>query len=173
MSANRGTCVWREGCESGAHSRRLCGKHYATAVRDGLLDQYPKIPRAQQQQSLRRRPVGERYVNRHGYAWVVTEVGPLAEHRIVMEQVLGRPLRPGESVHHINGVRADNRPENLELWCSPPRFGQRAADLIAFIADAYPTEVAEFVKTGQLPLLAFGRPTQPTVQMNGPESEDA
>ena len=58
--------------------------------------------------------------------------GRILEHQYVMSQKLGRPLFKGENIHHINGVRDDNRIENLELWNTSQPKGQRIEEKIKF-----------------------------------------
>lgn len=54
----------------------------------------------------------------------------ILEHRYIMSQHLGRELTGCENVHHKNGVRSDNRIENLELWSSSQPAGQRIEDKV-------------------------------------------
>lgn len=80
-----------------------------------------------------------RFINYHGYAVrsgfqdhpnCRNMNGSILEHVLVMSEILGRPLVKGENVHHLNGVRDDNRPENLELWNTSQPPGQRVPDKV-------------------------------------------
>lgn len=53
------------------------------------------------------------------------------EHVKVMAAILERPLLPFEEVHHRNGVKVDNHPDNLELWNTSQPAGQRTEDKVA------------------------------------------
>lgn len=82
------------------------------------------------------RPAFRPYIDRHGYRVLRKSRGADApqvyEHRVVMEKIIGRPLRSEETVHHRDGNRSNNEPENLELWSSRHGKGQRIEDKIAF-----------------------------------------
>lgn len=126
-------------CSRAAQSRGLCDKHYRRwrKYNDPLCTQ---------------RVVTGRHPDSNGYVMMTgcmghpnaDKGGQIFEHRLVMTQILGRPLLAGETVHHRNGIKNDNRPENLELWASSHPPGQRVEDLVAFaqmILERYVDEV--------------------------------
>ena len=127
------------GCENVSFSRKLCSMHYWRWRTRGEVGTPDK-----------ERPGGSRVFQRGGYVLIHTPTHPdsykdgyVLEHRLVMEQVLGRRLVKGETVHHKNGRRDDNRPENLELWVKPQVPGQRPEDLVRWVVEHYRDLVIE------------------------------
>lgn len=130
-------------CDRPHFGRGWCGLHYSRWYHHGLEpEDVPARTRSEagaESAKAFTRPVGSTRIDQHGY--IVEKVGrdsphaPMAnqkgwalQHRVVMARKMGRMLTPKETVHHINGIRDDNRPENLELWESHHPPGQRKDD---------------------------------------------
>jgi hypothetical protein len=113
-----------EGCEKRVQARSLCLMHY----RRWSLYGDPLITKVDPEH---RGINNYKYVVAYGHP-NANHIGKIMEHRLVMSQMIGRPLEPNENVHHKNGNRSDNRPENLELWNTSQPAGQRPADKVEY-----------------------------------------
>lgn len=138
-------------CHRPTLAKNLCSSHYLRLRKYGDPLAGSKIRR------WYREDHEKKYVDRLGYVNVYCPGHPMvkgkrntiAEHRLVMAERLGRPLTKDETVHHINGVRDDNRPENLELWNKTQPAGQRIEEKLRFytvMAEQYAPDFAALLK---------------------------
>lgn len=118
---NRGCSV--DGCTERHDAGGFCARHYQRHKKGIPLD------RPWRGYGVYRCKNSAGYVQLRGRV-VGSDAPYILEHRYVMEQMIGRPLLRSETVHHKNGIKDDNRPENLELWAGVHQAGQRVADLL-------------------------------------------
>lgn len=122
-----------DGCNDAHEAKGYCTFHYRRAIAGREVD------------APRRASTGSGTTDADGYRKVYVDGRPRREHRVLMERILGRPLADHEEVHHKNGVRHDNRPENLELWARPQPSGQRVEDLVSWVVGNYADEVRKLL----------------------------
>ena len=124
-----------EGCNHAVQARGWCALHYQRWFSHGD----PMVVKTRRKDEPSRRINNQGYIElRWGKDGATISV---LEHRLVMEQVIGRELYPFENVHHKNGIKTDNDPGNLEIWVRSQPAGQRLEDQITFYATYYLAEI--------------------------------
>ena len=131
------TCKHPDGCLRSARKSGWCKMHYERIEKRG--DPGPAGALRSPNKAIGRVKTSGGYIQ----VYDTVRQRYIQEHRLVMERALGRKLERSESVHHKNGVKDDNRPENLELWVRPQPNGQRPEDLVAWVVERYPDLVRE------------------------------